>query len=450
MRRGDGCARTTVRGTAWTLWTAGLVLTLGAWLPAGPAGAAPDAAIAALVARIDSARYTAHVAALQGQRTTPPEREAARAYIQQELASYGYTSVVDAAENVVALRAGSIAPAARWVVGAHHDGVGGSPAADDNASGVAAVLEIARVLARAELASSVEIVSFGLEEIGLVGSSAYAAAAATQGRDIQGALVFDMIAYTALTGVLPPEIPGCFDTSVTPTTDPTANWIGMVSNVTAERDVFLAAVADYAPALRIEWGHVLDGNGVCFPFGNLLRRSDHVGFWDHGFGALFLTDTAELRNPNYHQPTDTLATLDLPFAVNVTRASLAYLLEQAGLVVDADGDADGVPNVDDNCPFLANADQADTGGVGAGSPPNGQGDLCECGDVNGDGRVTTADAALIQRALLVPPTATLAHPERCDVGGAAGCSIADATLVRRALLSPPTQILSERCGLPAP
>lgn len=444
-------------------WTT--LLPIGIWIPLAllsigsiaphPVAAAPDAAIAARVAAVDSARYAAHLAALEGQRFTPDERAAARAYIQDELESYGYTVQVDAQENVSAVRLGSITPAVRFVVGAHHDGVPGSPAADDNASGTAALLEIARVLAQSELESSVEIVSFGLEEIGLVGSTAYAADAATAGRDIQGALVLDMIGYTAATQtVIPPTILGCFLTSETAATDPAGDWIGMVSNVLPLRDAFLAAVADYVPALRIEWGHVLDGDGQCFPFipgfGNLLRRSDHVGFWDQGWGALFLTDTAEMRSPHYHKSTDTIATLNQPFAVNVTRASLAYLLSQAGHLAGPDVDADGVANAGDNCPFVANADQADAGGVGAGSTANGWGDACECGDVNGDGLVTIGDATMIQRSLLSPPTATMTRPALCDVGGSPVCSIADSTIVRRALLAPPTASIASRCGRPNP
>jgi len=420
-----------------------------------PAGAAPDPAIAALVAQIDPDRYEAHLAALAGQRATAQEREAARAYIQQQLESFGYAVQVDATENVSALRPGSISPDVRFVVGAHHDSVFGSPGADDNASGVAAVLEIARVLAGAELESSVEIVSFGLEEIGLVGSFAYSAAAGAADRDIRGVLVFDMIGYTAATqSIIPPTIPGCFTTSETAGQDPAGDWIGMVANTLPLRDAYLAARAEYVPALRVEWGTVADGTGQCFPFipgfGNLLRRSDHVGFWDQGYGALFLTDTAELRNPNYHQGTDTIASLNLPFAVNVTRASLAFLLSAARPLAGPDVDGDGVANADDNCPFVANAGQEDTGGLGAGSPPNGRGDACECGDVSGDGRVTTADAALIQRALLAPPAATLVRPALCDVGGAPGCSIADAAIVQRALLTPPKAEIAERCARPAP
>ncbi len=83
----------------------------------------------------------------------------------------------------------------------------------------------------------------------------------------------------------------------------------------------------------------------------------------------------------------------------------------------ADADGDGVGDACDVCPTVADPDQADTGGVGPGSPPDGIGDACQCGDVDGDGRVTLGDALTIQRSLLVPSTATAARPQLCDVGG---------------------------------
>jgi hypothetical protein len=433
-----------------------LSLSLAAFLAGpAPAPAAPDPSVAALVAQVDPDRYLAHLEALEGPRNQPADRAAARAYIQAQLESFGYAVTIDAKENVIALRAGSITPAQRWVLGAHHDTVFVSPGADDNASGVAGLLEIARVLAGAELESSVELVSFGLEEVGLQGSDLYAANAALEGRDIRAAISFDMIGFTSANQfVIPPEQPGCFDTSETAASDRTGNWIGSLSNDLAFRDAYLAAAADYVPALRVEWGVVSDGNGLCFPvvpgFGNLLRRSDHVGFWDEGYAAMLLTDTAELRNPNYHTANDTIATLDLGFALNVTRATLAFLAASAGVLASPDVDGDLVANAADNCPFVANAGQSDTGGVGSGSAPNGIGDACECGDVNGDGSVTIVDATIVTRALLVPPTAALARPELCDVGGTPGCSAADAVVIRRALLVPPTAEIAPRCARPVP
>jgi hypothetical protein len=116
-----------------------------------------------------------------------------------------------------------------------------------------------------------------------------------------------------------------------------------------------------------------------------------------------------------------------------------------------DGDGDGVSDAADNCPLVGNPGQEDRGGVGVGSPADGIGDACQCGDVTGDGRVTPSDAAVVQRSLLVPPTATLTRPELCDVGAGSpnpatlDCSISDAVVIRRALLSPPTASIGQTC-----
>ena len=81
------------------------------------------------------------------------------------------------------------------VVGAHIDSVSGSPGADDNASGVAAIMEAARVLANAQLGVRVDFVFFTNEESGRIGSAAYAADAKTSGEDITAMIAVDMIAY---------------------------------------------------------------------------------------------------------------------------------------------------------------------------------------------------------------------------------------------------------------
>jgi hypothetical protein len=121
-----------------------------------------------------------------------------------------------------------------------------------------------------------------------------------------------------------------------------------------------------------------------------------------------------------------------------------------------DADGDGVPDAADDCPFAPNGageaalpgigNQRDSGGVGLGSSPDGVGDACQCGDVTGDGRVTLADAAAVVRALLAPPTATLAHADRCDVAAGPDCSLADAVALRRALLAPATGTIAQRCA----
>jgi hypothetical protein len=146
--------------------------------------------------------------------------------------------------------------------------------------------------------------------------------------------------------------------------------------------------------------------------------------------------------------------------LGVDAASTATILAEEGQSAAArlvrylpdlfDPDGDLVPTARDVCPYAADADQMDRGGVGAGSAPDGVGDACQCGDANGDGRVTIGDAIAITRSLLSPPTATIARPELCDVGGSAGCTIADAVILRRALLAPPTSTIGPVCEPAAP
>jgi hypothetical protein len=126
-----------------------------------------------------------------------------------------------------------------------------------------------------------------------------------------------------------------------------------------------------------------------------------------------------------------------------------------------DSDCDGIPDdgapgdvpcatgqlsaCDDNCPFASNVGQEDSAGIGVGSGPDGIGDACQCGDVNGDGAVTSEDGATIMGSLLVPPSAVMSRPDLCDVGGSVGCSTSDAVIVKRAQLTPATATVAQVC-----
>jgi glucose/arabinose dehydrogenase len=127
-----------------------------------------------------------------------------------------------------------------------------------------------------------------------------------------------------------------------------------------------------------------------------------------------------------------------------------------------DSDCDGIPDdgapgdvpcatgqfegCDDNCPFASNPGQEDTAGIGSGSAPDGIGDECQCGDVSGDGVVSSADSVIILRSQLVPPTAVMSRPDLCDVGGSVGCAGADSVIVLRAQLVPPTATIQQVCA----
>jgi Zn-dependent M28 family amino/carboxypeptidase len=72
---------------------------------------------------------------------------------------------------------------------------------------------------------------------------------------------------------------------------------------------------------------IVPGNGEKLPD---TRRSDHTSFWEQGFPAVMLTDTANFRNPHYHRPTDTLETLNLDFIAAVATGLTATVVELAG------------------------------------------------------------------------------------------------------------------------
>lgn len=231
--------------------------------------------------------------------------------------------------NIIATRVGTRKPDERLLVAAHYDTVEGSPGADDNASGVAALLEMARVLESVEFGRTVQFAAVGLEErqrqgpfdeAGLWGSRALAVEAERQNWQIAGVIVLEMIAYAGPSIVQkgPPGLPIILPEY--------GDFIGVIGNATSSGlvEVFVQAAKRHQPELPIV-PLVVPGNGEILAE---TRRSDHAPFWDRGYRAIMLTDTADFRSPHYHQPTDTLDTLNLPFAAEVCRAV-------AGMIVDA-------------------------------------------------------------------------------------------------------------------
>jgi hypothetical protein len=213
------------------------------------------------------------------------------------------------------------------LVGAHYDTIDLSPGGDDNASGVAVMLEAARLLARSRGRRTVRFVGFTLEEEGFLGSEHHAGEIRRRKLPFHGAIVLECVGFTdsrrgsqATPHGLPIRIPD------------RGNFIGVVGNLQAKafKDAFEEAGRRYAPDLPVV-SLLVPENGERFPD---TRRSDHVPFWDLGYPAIFLTDTADFRNPHYHRTTDRLETLDLPFMVSVARSLAATLIEVAGLTIE--------------------------------------------------------------------------------------------------------------------
>lgn len=248
---------------------------------------------------------------------------AALGYITQCLSAYGYAverepyGAAPHEVNLLAERGGGDRPVLE--LGAHWDSVIEGPGADDNASGVAGLLELARVFAvERNLGRTLRFCFFGGEEdqpVGCTGSRAHVARLDAQSARVDGAIVLEMIGFRDVrpgSQRIPLE-PG--DAGIDLTRFSRADFIAAIGNVEA---------ADYLAAIYAA-GQGQDPALTVLPVnmpvdGRHAARSDHYPYWLSGRKAVMVTDTAEFRNANYHQPTDTLDTLDLDFAEQVTRA----------------------------------------------------------------------------------------------------------------------------------
>ena len=247
------------------------------------------------------------------------------------LTEYGYEVALQdygTGINVVGRRLGSKTPEQIVLVGAHYDHIADCHGADDNASGVAATLEIARMLGQAEFDRTVVIACWDEEELGLVGSEAYVAAAVAAKDEIVINFNFDMIGFRSdadNSQTVPPGFETVFpeQSAELAAQNFRGDFIAVISHSLAHDQALVYASAAGRIGLANKIIEIPDGleNSELF---DDLRRSDHAAFWMAGFPALFITDTGEFRNDHYHcmGGPDEVADLDLPFAVQVTRATV--------------------------------------------------------------------------------------------------------------------------------
>lgn len=190
------------------------------------------------------------------------------------------------------------------LIGAHYDAVPGSPGADDNATGVAVLLELARAFKESPPRSPVRLVAFDLEEYGLMGSRQYVATLKQQRQALRLMISLEMLGYrdeTVGSQQYPPGLQYFYPNR--------GNFVGLIGNWPALWDLLRLSRVIRQAGVPCEWLPA-GWRGQIVPD---TRRSDHAPFWDEGYRALMVTDTANLRNPHYHQPSDRLETLDLDF-----------------------------------------------------------------------------------------------------------------------------------------
>lgn len=225
--------------------------------------------------------------------------------------------------NLVAERRGDERPHEVLILGAHIDTVPRSPGADDNASGVAALLEIARLIADGPApAITVRFLVFNLEEVGLIGARAYASDLRARlalppeegGERIVGMLALEMLGYYdpqpgAQRTPIPP-IEGVFEPPET------GDFLALVTlagyqDFNRRLEAGMREAEPDFPTFRMDF--------MAAPIPDLLR-SDHAPFWMLRAPAVMVTDTSNFRNPHYHTPRDTVETLDLDRYAMAVRA----------------------------------------------------------------------------------------------------------------------------------
>ncbi|TNF26352.1 MAG: M20/M25/M40 family metallo-hydrolase [Deltaproteobacteria bacterium] len=283
---------------------------------------------------VEQSRYEADLAFIAAPR--PPGSahwQAVQDLCADRFAALGYTVErhdYGSGVNVIGTLTGTSAPAERVVLSAHYDHVTGCAGADDNGSGVAGLLEAARVLA-APHPRTLVVACWDEEERGLVGSGAWAARAVERSEDVVVVYDFEMIGYRSEapnSQTLPVGLDLLFPDAAA----------AVAAN--AYRGDFVAVIGDASAASsRAMTALSAGGDAVGLPVVGLqlpegleksfavsdLRRSDHAQFWDRDIPALMITDTSEFRYSGYHcaDGPDTPDRLDPAFATQVVAATAA-------------------------------------------------------------------------------------------------------------------------------
>lgn len=266
----------------------------------------------------------------------PQTIQAAIGYIEGQWAAMGlansretYDALGDQATNLIVELPGTRRAHEIVLLGAHYDTVYSTPGADDNASAVAVLLEVGRLLREHRGMRTIRYVAFACEEppyfnLDCMGSQYHARQARLRGDKILGMLCLEMVGYycdSDNSQTIPPLIP---------------KWL---HRFLPHRGNFLAAVGNM-PSWKLCWRfrrgfkrgtRTMPLFSICLPEKvNEIRLSDNSSFWDQGYPALMLTDTSFLRNPNYHLASDTPDTLDYARMTQVTLGVAAALRLLAG------------------------------------------------------------------------------------------------------------------------
>ena len=236
-----------------------------------------------------------------------------RVYVKKRLGEYGkveehfFKEGSDDGVNYILKLPGQKTKLPPMLIGAHYDGPIKSPGADDNASGVSALLALCHFFKEHPPNRSVWMVAFDQEEWGMIGSKALSKELKAKGQKLKLMISLEMLAYTSDKQEYPiPAMKKIYGDK--------GNFIALVANT---------GCAVMLPGLASNMSKHVSTKVLPVPLGGDVlpdvRLSDHSAFWDEGYNALMVTDTSFLRNPHYHELTDTVDTLDLEFFSKVVK-----------------------------------------------------------------------------------------------------------------------------------
>jgi len=252
-------------------------------------------------------------------------RSAAVGFVANAFAEMGYAvdtvalgSEPQVAYNIVAELKGTTKPDEVVLVAGHLDAFYGG--ADDNTTAIAAMLEIARAARRFQFERTIRFVAFDLEEFGSVGSTRYIEAGYTN--NVVSAVVMDLLGYSS-------EIAGSQQNVSGVKLPDVGNYLLVIGNQKSAEITQQLVNLSHTSGIAKTVGIVAPGNANYF-LSSVFTRSDHGLMWYKGTPALFFTDGANTRNPNYHLSTDLPETINEDFLIANTKliaATVAILAE---------------------------------------------------------------------------------------------------------------------------
>ncbi|KIO74899.1 hypothetical protein TH53_23740 [Pedobacter lusitanus] len=298
-----------------------------------------------LVAQVDTMRLKSYMNTIYGNRYYKDKagarhKEEVKDLLHNNFSSYNlkanrhdFTYNDDKGQNIIGERTGSQLQPKVYILCGHFDTTKKSPGADDNGSGVAGILEAARILSQYNYKNTIRFIGFDLEEMGLIGSKNYVFNGGLGADEkVDGVINYDMIGFYSTkpkSQLIPKGYDIIFPAEVAAIAknDYKGDFVVNTGNKNSKllQDAFTSSASKYVTDLKVV-PLVTAYNGEMTPD---LMASDHFVFWRKDIKALHIGDGGETRNVFLDTPKDTIEKLNFTFISNIVKTTIATLAELA-------------------------------------------------------------------------------------------------------------------------